>query len=81
MQVDPFRDLAYQVKTLGGYRAVPVLYQEFHWANYFRDYIPFPQASNLVKFCYFLFYYLLIQEFSLFMKGFGDPNLVYFSTL
>lgn len=48
MQRDPFRDLAYQIKSLGGFNPVPVFYQEFRWANYFRDYIPFPHADNLV---------------------------------
>ena len=48
MYPDPYRDLAYQVKSLDGFVAVSVLYQEFYWAEYFRRYIPFPKRHPMV---------------------------------
>jgi len=34
---DPFRSLAYLVRSRGGFDAVHLPFQEFRWANFFRD--------------------------------------------
>jgi len=47
---DPYRTLAWQARRGGGYgKADGVNYQEFMWANFFREHIPFNSSKNAAE--------------------------------
>lgn len=43
---DPYRSLAWMVRTGGGYRETPDLFADFAWANFFRGRIPLDKQTN-----------------------------------
>jgi len=46
---DPYRDLAYKMKSMEIIDSTSTNYGEFMWANFFREKIPFPSLSPMVS--------------------------------
>jgi len=46
---DPFRSLAREVRKAGGYEKADTLYEEFQWANFFRDKIDAKLMDDFAK--------------------------------
>eukprot|EP01095_Lingulamoeba_sp_RSL-Kostka_P002163 TRINITY_DN13053_c0_g1_i1.p1 TRINITY_DN13053_c0_g1~~TRINITY_DN13053_c0_g1_i1.p1 ORF type:complete len:273 (-),score=42.26 TRINITY_DN13053_c0_g1_i1:10-828(-) len=50
MLYDPYRDLAAYVRSNDGYEKLGIPFQDFYWANYFRDLIPVPTTPAIPQY-------------------------------